>query len=117
MIQVLNPAPRRRFSDDDLAFLEALAGSVAVAIENAQLYADLKSFAAGLEQQVAERTAELSDKNAELERTLEQLAADAGAARRPGEARLPRRAHRRHRARDQEPAQLRQQLRRALRLR
>ena len=38
-------------------------------------------------------------------------ARDAGAARRPGEARVARRADRRHRPRNQEPAQLRQQLR------
>ncbi|MGH7856036.1 MAG: GAF domain-containing protein, partial [Candidatus Binatia bacterium] len=31
------------FTADDLAFLDALAGSVAVAIENARLYAELKS--------------------------------------------------------------------------
>ena len=61
------------FTTDDLVLLEALAGSVAVAIENARLYAALKEFAAGLERQVAERTRELRDKNAALEQTLGQL--------------------------------------------
>src|SRR6185436_6505837 len=73
VIQVLNPCHGGTFSDDDLAFLDALAGSVAVAIDNAQLYAELKTFAAGLEQQVSERTAELRGKNAALESALEQL--------------------------------------------
>jgi transcriptional regulator with GAF, ATPase, and Fis domain len=40
------------FDDDDLAFLEALAGAVAVAIENAQLYARLKTSEEGLRAQV-----------------------------------------------------------------
>jgi len=35
--------PWRTFDDDDLAFLEALAGGVAVAIENAQLYARVRA--------------------------------------------------------------------------
>ena len=73
VMQVLNPRSGGCFRDDVLAFLEALAGSVAVAIENARLYADLKAAAAVLEQRVAERTRELRDKNAELERTLTQL--------------------------------------------
>ncbi len=40
------------FDDADLGFLEALAGSVAVAIENAQLYARLKESEEGLRAQV-----------------------------------------------------------------
>jgi len=43
VIQVLNRRAERRFSPDDLAFLEALAGSVAVAIDNARLYARVKA--------------------------------------------------------------------------
>ncbi len=41
VVQVLNRKPQA-FTDDDLAFLEALAGSAAVAIENAQLYAKVR---------------------------------------------------------------------------
>jgi transcriptional regulator with GAF, ATPase, and Fis domain len=41
VLQVLN-ARGGAFSDDDLAFLEALAGGTAVAIENARLYARVK---------------------------------------------------------------------------
>ncbi len=40
------------FDDADLAFLEALAGAVAVALENAQLYARLKASEEGLRAQV-----------------------------------------------------------------
>jgi Nif-specific regulatory protein len=43
VIQVVNRRNGEAFTDDDLALLEALAGSVAVAIENARLYAQLKA--------------------------------------------------------------------------
>jgi Nif-specific regulatory protein len=43
VLQVLNRNSGEPFSDDDLAFLEALAGSVAVAIENARLFARVKA--------------------------------------------------------------------------
>ena len=43
VIQVLNPRSGGSFTDDDLAFLEGLAGSVAVAIDNARLYAQVKA--------------------------------------------------------------------------
>jgi transcriptional regulator with GAF, ATPase, and Fis domain len=43
VIQVLNRRGNQQFTDDDLAFLEALAGSVAVAIENARLFARVKA--------------------------------------------------------------------------
>jgi Nif-specific regulatory protein len=43
VIQVLNHRGEQPFSDDDLAFLEALAGSVAVAIENARLFARVRA--------------------------------------------------------------------------
>ncbi len=72
VLQVLNPRSGR-FSDDDLPFLDALAGSVAVAIENARLYGELKRAAAELEQKVIDRTRQLSDKNRELEETLGRL--------------------------------------------
>lgn len=42
------------FSDADLTFLDALAGSVAVAIENARMYAQLKQQVAALERAVHE---------------------------------------------------------------
>jgi transcriptional regulator with GAF, ATPase, and Fis domain len=43
VLQVLNRRGEQPFTDDDLGFLEALAGSVAVAIENARLFARVKS--------------------------------------------------------------------------
>src|SRR5215475_3846608 len=43
VLQVLNRREGEPFTDDDLAFLEALAGSVAVAIENARLFARVKA--------------------------------------------------------------------------
>jgi Nif-specific regulatory protein len=43
VIQVVNRRGGGSFSDDDLAFLEALTGSVAVAIDNARLFARVKA--------------------------------------------------------------------------
>jgi transcriptional regulator with GAF, ATPase, and Fis domain len=43
VIQVLNRRGDQPFTDDDLALFEALAGSVAVAIENARLFARVKA--------------------------------------------------------------------------
>lgn len=52
VIQVINRRDGGGFTDDDLAFLDALAGSIAVAIENARLYADLKTSQESLHAQV-----------------------------------------------------------------
>jgi phosphoserine phosphatase RsbU/P len=49
VIQVLNRRGGACFTDDDLAFLAALAGSVAVAIDNARLYAQIKEQLAALQ--------------------------------------------------------------------
>jgi serine phosphatase RsbU (regulator of sigma subunit) len=54
VIQVLNPRGGGCFNDDHLAFLEALAGSVAVAIENARMYAQLKQQFLALQQAMHE---------------------------------------------------------------
>ena len=54
VIQVLNRRGDAAFSDEDLAFLDALAGSVAVAIENARLYAQLTEQVVALERAVHE---------------------------------------------------------------
>jgi Nif-specific regulatory protein len=43
VLEVINPLGAGSFTDDDLTFLEALAGSVAVAIENARLHGELKA--------------------------------------------------------------------------
>jgi transcriptional regulator with GAF, ATPase, and Fis domain len=42
VLEVVNSSAGGSFNADDLAFLEALAGSVAVAIENAQMHGELK---------------------------------------------------------------------------
>ncbi len=56
-----------------LEFLEALAGQVAIAIENVRLYQELEAYAAELERRVAERTVELSQREAALEAANEEL--------------------------------------------
>jgi Nif-specific regulatory protein len=53
VIEVVNRRGGGSFTDDDLAFLEALAGSVAVAIENARLYEQVKTSAERLQTQVS----------------------------------------------------------------
>jgi Nif-specific regulatory protein len=52
VIQVINRRAGLSFTDDDLNFLEGLAGSVAVAIENARLYARVKTSEERLRAQV-----------------------------------------------------------------
>jgi PAS domain S-box-containing protein len=59
-----------RFDTEDLALLELLAASAAVAIENARLYETLRDHAGRLEQRVQERTAELQAQYARLDATL-----------------------------------------------
>ncbi|MGD9765017.1 MAG: PP2C family protein-serine/threonine phosphatase [Candidatus Binatia bacterium] len=54
VIQVLNRRNDAPFDDDDLGFLDALGGSVAVAIENARFYAQLQEQVAALERAVQE---------------------------------------------------------------
>ncbi len=52
------------FTDDDLTFLETLAGSVAVAIENAQLYAALKNSEGRLQAEVGTLRRDLARQDA-----------------------------------------------------
>ncbi len=54
VVQVLNPCAGGHFTNEDLAFLDALAGSVAVAIENARMYAQLKRQFLALQQATRE---------------------------------------------------------------
>lgn len=65
----------RPFDEEELHFAEDLAGRIAQTIDNVQLYrdarmaeADLRTLNETLEQQVAERTKELSRRNQELDR-------------------------------------------------
>jgi len=55
VVQVLNPRRTAAFTDDDLDLLAALAGSVAVAIENARIYAQLRAQVRTLEDAVRQR--------------------------------------------------------------
>lgn len=52
VIQVTNRRDDLSFSNEDLRFLETLAGTIAVALDNAQLFARLKVSEGRLEQQV-----------------------------------------------------------------
>lgn len=54
VVEVINRRGDAPFSADDLRFLDALAGSIAVAIENARFYAQLKEQVAALERAVHE---------------------------------------------------------------
>jgi transcriptional regulator with GAF, ATPase, and Fis domain len=51
-IEAVNSCGPQPFSEDDLAFFEALAGSIAVAIENARLYAQVRDSEANLRTRV-----------------------------------------------------------------
>jgi sigma-B regulation protein RsbU (phosphoserine phosphatase) len=73
VLQVVNPVDGGAFDDGDVAFLDALASNVAVLVENAKLYSELKTFASELEQKVEERTLELRDKNEALTQAMAQL--------------------------------------------
>jgi PAS domain S-box-containing protein len=61
------------FSAEDRRLLEALAAPIGVAMENARLYTEVRRHAAGLEQRVAERTAELTQREAALRAANEKL--------------------------------------------
>lgn len=52
VIEVINRHGQDAFSDDDVHFLEALAGSITIAIENARFYADICDQEARLRTQV-----------------------------------------------------------------
>lgn len=54
VIQAVNPLHGGAFTDDDLGFLEALAGSVSIALENARFYDQLRAQVAALERAVEE---------------------------------------------------------------
>jgi transcriptional regulator with GAF, ATPase, and Fis domain len=52
VVEVVNRRGASTFTDDDLAFLEAISGSIAIAIENARLYAQVRDSEASLRTQV-----------------------------------------------------------------
>ncbi|MGH8014512.1 MAG: sigma-54-dependent Fis family transcriptional regulator [Candidatus Binataceae bacterium] len=63
VLEVLNCRTRARFSDDDLLFLEALSGSIAIAIENARLYTELSVSEASLRKQVGALRRDLAQRS------------------------------------------------------
>ncbi|MBN1201388.1 MAG: response regulator [Anaerolineae bacterium] len=64
----------RHFSDSDLRLLRSIGEQAALAVRNAQLYAELQSYAQNLEDMVEVRTQELRTTQAQLVQT-EKLAA------------------------------------------
>ena len=52
VIEVVNGRGAEGFTDDDLTFLEAISGSIAIAIENARLYTQVRESEASLQTQV-----------------------------------------------------------------
>ncbi len=60
-------AEEAAFSQEDITVLQVMADQLAIAIENARLYEQIRRYAAELEQRVAERTVELAAVNKELE--------------------------------------------------
>lgn len=82
VIEVINKQGGGHFDKSDVFFVGLVANSVAVAIDNARLTAQLKASHAQLqahnellEQKVAERTSELTKANEELKKTNEELVA------------------------------------------
>ncbi len=69
VIGVVNAESQRlnAFSDQDLRFLSTLAGQVAVAIQNIQLFEDVQRWAEELEKRVEERTEALTQANQRLQ--------------------------------------------------
>jgi signal transduction histidine kinase len=55
------------FDDNDILVLETLADQLAAALQNAQLFAQIKQYAGDLEQRVAARTADLEAANEHLQ--------------------------------------------------
>ncbi|HZR84047.1 MAG TPA: sigma 54-interacting transcriptional regulator [Candidatus Binatia bacterium] len=75
VLQVINPLRDGRFTEDDLSFLEALAGSVAIALENARLYATVRASEERLRAEVGVLRRDLarSDRFAEIVGTSDAM--------------------------------------------
>ncbi|MBI5878090.1 MAG: GAF domain-containing sensor histidine kinase [Chloroflexi bacterium] len=72
-LMVLNPADGHRFTPDDQQMLSAFADLSAIALKNADLYAQVSTFGRRLEAQVAERTSELELARQEIVAKAEQV--------------------------------------------
>lgn len=73
LVYLENNLVQRAFTRDRLALLSLITSQAAISIENAQLYGDLKTLNETLEQQVAQRTQELSETLANLQTAQKQL--------------------------------------------
>ena len=67
----VNSTEPGRFGPADAQWLFAFASQVAIALENARLYQELQAYASELERRVAERTAELRTRYAQLDAVLQ----------------------------------------------
>jgi PAS domain S-box-containing protein len=79
VLHVLDYSESRRFEEADLALISQFANQAAIAIENARLLEEVQLYASELENRVAERTAELSGRMAqveELNRAMSELLKD-----------------------------------------
>ncbi len=79
VLHVLDNVEDRRFDDANLELLAQFANLAAIALENTNLYEEVQRYARELEDRVAERTAQLSGRIAqveELNRTLAGLLQD-----------------------------------------
>ena len=63
------------FTQDRLKVINLLASQISISVDNARLYTQLEEYSRTLETKVAQRTQQLSEKNAQLEDTLEELQA------------------------------------------
>ena len=77
VIEAVNSRGEKPFSEEDLSFLEALAGSIAVAIENARLYARVKESEANLRTRVGVLRRDLARTDV-FSKIIGATAADAG---------------------------------------
>lgn len=66
VMSVDNKASNRPFTDNDMYLLSALADYASIAIVNAQLFGEVKTFSEELEKKVEERTKELEETQAQL---------------------------------------------------
>lgn len=73
VLYVSSQSVNRTFGPDDLAVVEAMSAQVALALETAQSYQTIRELNAGLETKVEERTAELAEALAELQKAQAQL--------------------------------------------
>ncbi|MCC2631686.1 MAG: Phytochrome, two-component sensor histidine kinase [Patescibacteria group bacterium] len=64
---------KKIFTKQDLEFAEEMASRAAIAVENAQLFGQIKQLNEELEQRVSERTQQLTVANIELERSNSEL--------------------------------------------